>query len=155
MERVTGLGGVFFRSKDPVAIARWYSKHLGIETGPAEHGTVMSVFAWREPGRKGRDAITVWAAFPRRTKYFGRSGQQWMFNYRVADLGTLLKKLRAEGVEVDDHVEASTSGRFGWIVDPEGNRVELWEPPAPAPRRRRRATARRSTSGRRTGSARR
>jgi predicted enzyme related to lactoylglutathione lyase len=156
MKRVTGLGGVFFRAKDPPAIAKWYKQHLGIPAMVSEQGTAMSVFSWREKGRGGADGVTVWSAFPRTTKYFGKSGQTWMFNYRVADLEKLLAALRSEGVEVDDHVESSDYGRFGWIVDPEGNRVELWEPPAPNRRQRRRTRARRSTrTGRRSGSARR
>jgi predicted enzyme related to lactoylglutathione lyase len=121
MERVTGIGGVFFRSGDPDALARWYAEHLGLEMEP---GSAVSVFGWPASGGQ-----TVWSAFARDTDYFGSSGQQHLVNYRVADLDAMLAQLRAAGVAVDDQVDESDFGRFGWASDPDGNRFELWQPP--------------------------
>jgi predicted enzyme related to lactoylglutathione lyase len=120
MERVTGIGGVFFRSRDPAALARWYAEHLGVVVDPTFTG---STFRWIGAGS------TVWAPFAADTAYFGRPEQQWMVNFRVADLDAMLAQLRAAGVEVDEHVGQHEFGRFGWAADPEGNRFELWEPP--------------------------
>ena len=120
MERVRGLGGVFLRARDPAALARWYSEHLGIDVmleGQSE------ALWWPEAGP------TVFAPFPADTDYFGRPDQQVMLNYRVADLDSMLAQLRVAGVEVLDKVEELPGvGRFGWATDPEGNRLELWEP---------------------------
>jgi predicted enzyme related to lactoylglutathione lyase len=120
MERVQGVGGVFFRALDPEALGRWYAEHLGVEIDPSYGGTS---FRWHEGGS------TVWAPFPMDTDYFGPSGQAWMVNFRVADLDAMLAQLRKAGVPVDDEVEVSEFGRFGWATDPEGNRFELWQPP--------------------------
>ena len=120
MERVTGIGGVFFRSRDPAVLARWYAEHLGVDIDPAFNG---SSFRWEGSGS------TVWAPFPADTDYFGPAEKQWMVNFRVADLDAMLAQLRAAGVTVDDHVGETAFGRFGWAIDPEGNRLELWEPP--------------------------
>lgn len=125
MARVTGLGGVFFKAEDPEGMKAWYSDHLGIESDP---GGYVS-FLWRpmdEPAKVGR---TAWSPFAADTGYFEPSHKQWMLNYRVDDLEGLLDRLRAAGVEVVGEVEEYEYGRFGWIVDPEGNKVELWEPP--------------------------
>jgi predicted enzyme related to lactoylglutathione lyase len=122
VERVTGIGGVFMRSKDPAALARWYREHLGIDAYSEDTEGVW----WQEAGP------TVWSPFPADTDYFGPSGQGWMMNFRVRDLDAMLVQLRDAGVAVDDRVESMEAiGRFGWGTDPEGNRFELWEP-APA-----------------------
>lgn len=121
MEQVTGIGGVFFRSKDPEALAGWYASHLGIIVDPGFGG---SIFRWEQPG------TTIWAPFPADTAYFGRPGQAWMVNFRVDDLNAMLAQLQSAGVEVGDHIEEQDYGRFGWAVDPDGNRLELWEPAA-------------------------
>ncbi len=122
--RVTGIGGIFFKAKDPKALVRWYRRHLGI----AIEDTV-ALFSWRG-GRDGKvKGHTVWSIFPANTKYFGEDGASFMINYRVKDVDSVLAALRAEGVEVARQVEESEHGRFGWITDPEGNRIELWEPP--------------------------
>ena len=126
MARATGIGGVFFRSGDPKALLDWYRTHLGIEPAEDFEG---HVFRWREDPA-GADGTTTWALFPSDTSYFGGSGQGWMINYRVDDLDGMLSRLRAAGVEVDDRVEDTEYGRFGWAVDPDGNRFELWQPPA-------------------------
>jgi predicted enzyme related to lactoylglutathione lyase len=125
MKRVTGIGGVFFKAKDPEKLKAWYREHLGIESE-----SWGAVFHWRDDPRSA-DASTAWSVFTEETKYFAPSTQPFMINYRVADLGALLEQLRAEGVEVDPKSgEDSDFGKFGWVMDPEGNRIELWEPPA-------------------------
>jgi predicted enzyme related to lactoylglutathione lyase len=123
--RVTGLGGVFFKARDQKALAEWYRTHLGL---PVEDGG-YAVLKWREHDDPKRPGSTVWAVFEDSTDYFGSSAQRAMLNYRVADLDATLAALRREGVKVDDNVMADENGRFGWITDPEGNRVELWQPP--------------------------
>ncbi len=120
MERVLGMGGVFFKSRDPQALAAWYREHLGvpIEAGQT-YGTLTSSAAAEQ---------TVWSAFPADTDYFGSSPAPFMFNYRVRNLDAMLAQLRAAGARVEDRVEDYDYGRFGWATDPEGNRFELWEP---------------------------
>jgi predicted enzyme related to lactoylglutathione lyase len=120
VERVLGLGGVFFRARDPEALRAWYQEHLGL---PVEEwgGTVLTAEA---------DDHTVWSIFAGDTDYWP-AGQQAMLNYRVRDLDAMLAQLRAGGVEVDEKVEELEFGRFGWAVDPEGNRFELWQPLTP------------------------
>ena len=117
MERVTGIGGVFFRARDREALMEWYADHLGL--GEGEGGSVLLQ-------AKAGDA-TVWAPFKQDTDYFGGPAQ-WMVNFRVSDLDAMLQQLRAAGVEVEDRTEDHDYGRFGWARDPEGNRIELWEP---------------------------
>jgi predicted enzyme related to lactoylglutathione lyase len=120
MQQVTGIGGIFLRARDPEALARWYSDHLGIPS--MVDGGSASPW-WTEAGH------TVFAAFPSGTDYFGRADQEVMLNFRVTDLDAMLAQLRAAGAEVDDKVELLEGiGRFGWVTDPEGNRIELWEP---------------------------
>jgi len=122
--RVTGIGGIFFKARDPKALVRWYHRHLGIHIEEA-----VALFTWRS-GRDGRaKGHTVWSIFPADTTYFGERGASFMINYRVKDLDAVLAVLRDEGVEADRKIEESEYGRFGWITDPEGNRIELWEPP--------------------------
>jgi predicted enzyme related to lactoylglutathione lyase len=128
MKRVTGIGGIFFKSKDPESLRKWYREHLGIESD----GDGGASFQWREADDTERTGFTVWSAFPQSTRYFEPSTAPFMINYRVADLDWLLAQLRGEGIEVDPRIEEYEYGRFAWIMDPEGNRIELWEPPAPA-----------------------
>jgi predicted enzyme related to lactoylglutathione lyase len=116
-EEVQGIGGVFFRARDPDALRDWYARHLGIEM--EDYGTTFIARAGDQ---------TVWAPFAADTQYFGRTEQQLMVNFRVRDLDAMLAQLRAAGVEVDEHVHEIDFGRFGWAVDAEGNRFELWEP---------------------------
>jgi predicted enzyme related to lactoylglutathione lyase len=122
IERVNGIGGVFFKARDPKKMAAWYRDQLGIQSkgGYAD-------FAWREKDNPDRVGRTVWALFPTNTSYLGSSGASMMINYRVANLERLLAQLRRAGVTVEK-VEDSDFGRFAWITDPEGNRIELWEP---------------------------
>ena len=129
MERVFGIGGVFFKSTDPDRLTRWYVEHLGLPTpiGP-EDGAV--VFRWLRIDEPHVSAQTVWAPFPQTTEYFGRGSAPFMINFQVQDLDAMLTQLRAVGVEVDARVEQTEQGRFGWCLDPEGNRIELWQPPS-------------------------
>jgi predicted enzyme related to lactoylglutathione lyase len=126
MKRVTGIGGIFFKSKDPNTLRAWYREHLGVESD----GANGAAFQWREADQPDREGMTIWSAFPDDTRYFDPSAAPFMINYRVANLDWLLAQLREEGVAVDPKVEDSDYGRFAWIMDPEGNRIELWEPPA-------------------------
>ncbi len=123
-KRVTGLGGVFFKADDPEKMHQWYEQHLGLAR---EEGGVN--FHWRHADDPQRPGMTVFSIFPRSTKYFDPSPAGFMLNFRVADLEGLLAALRAEGVTIDKQ-EDHEYGRFAWILDPEGNRIELWEPPA-------------------------
>ncbi|MFC4655054.1 VOC family protein [Rheinheimera marina] len=125
MQRVTGIGGVFFKAKDPKALAAWYQTHLGV---PLEDWG-GAVFQWKSPDNPSGTGCTVWSPFAADTSYFGSGGQGFMLNFRVADLAALLQLLRDEGCQVDDNTEDSEFGKFGWVTDPEGNRVELWQPP--------------------------
>jgi len=124
-ERVTGIGGVFFKSPDPKALQQWYQDHLGV---PVDGGYVA--FPWRELGAPERTGLTVWSAFPEGTTYFADSRREFMVNYRVENLDRMLAQLREAGVQVDEKVEDTDYGRFGWATDPDGTRIELWEPPA-------------------------
>ena len=123
MGRVTGLGGVFFKTADPERLYAWYETHLGLKR---EGGGVM--FRWRDKD-SAEPGMTVWSLFKSDTKYFEPSAAPFMLNYRVDDLDGLLKRLRAEGVRVDDKRDDGEYGRFAWVMDPDGNRIELWEPP--------------------------
>jgi predicted enzyme related to lactoylglutathione lyase len=120
MERVVGVGGIFFKTGDPKALAAWYQEHLGVSL---ESGQTFSSFSSTGPGE-----VTVWATFPADTSYFGPGPAPFMINYRVRDLDAMLAQLRAAGVSVDERVEDFDYGRFGWATDPAGNRFELWQP---------------------------
>jgi len=119
--RVTGLGGFFFKSRDPKAIREWYKNHLGLNTD--DYGCS---FWWKD--QEGRDCMTQWSPFKEDTEYFQPSKKEFMMNFRVADLEGLLKELKEEGVTIVGKVEEYDYGKFGWILDPEGNKLELWEP---------------------------
>jgi len=129
MKRVTGIGGIFFKAKEPKKLYEWYEKHLGMKQECEGQGVMF------RPGEKDsqRESMTVWAIFPEKTEYFKDSGANFMLNYRVDDLDALLGALKEEGVEIDPHREDYDYGRFAWIKDPEGNRIELWEPPKNRP----------------------
>jgi predicted enzyme related to lactoylglutathione lyase len=128
VHRVVGVGGVFFKANDPDALAAWYHEHLGV---PIATGAAYGVFS--SDGADGAPAQLVWSAFPANTTYFAPSRASFMINYRVTDLDAMLAQLRDAGATVDDHIEESEFGRFGWAMDPEGNRFELWQPPAHDP----------------------
>ena len=122
MARATGIGGIFIRARDPDVLGAWYQRHLGV---PYKHG--FAKFVWRDD--PDIDACTVWAPFDHGSTHFGSHDQQAMINYRVDDLDGLLADLAAAGVEIAPERSEDETGRFAWITDPEGNRVELWEPP--------------------------
>ena len=125
MERATGIGGIFFKANDPDGLQKWYENHLGLKPDP--DGCV--VFRWRERDEAGSKASTVWAPFPADTKYFDNGSHTAMVNYRVKNLDSMLAQLRSAKAKVDDKIEESEYGRFAWVTDPEGNRIELWQPP--------------------------
>ena len=123
MKRVTGIGGIFFKCKNPDQIRDWYSKVLGINSD--EYGTR---FVWRDINDKNKKGSTVWSPFPDNTEYFDPGGKDFMINYRVENLKELIVQLRKEGVEILGSVVEYDYGKFAWIRDPEGNKIELWEP---------------------------
>jgi len=125
MKRITGVGGVFFKAKDPKALGDWYREHLGV---PLETWG-GAAFRWQSVDNPTGIGTTSWSLFEESTTYFGQGSASFMVNYRVHDLHALLAALRAEGCAVEAKVEESEYGKFGWVTDPEGNRVELWEPP--------------------------
>ena len=124
-KRVTGIGGIFFKCNDPEKIKQWYRNHLGFEVD--QYG---AVFRWIEVDNRDAEvpAVTAWSPFSEDTKYFAPSSKPYMFNYRVENLNELLEVLVQEGVEVVGEIEEYPYGKFGWILDPEGNKIELWEP---------------------------
>ena len=124
MKKVTGIGGVFFKCKDPAKITEWYQKHLGLETNP--YG---ASFEWYESPDSKTKAQTQWTPFPEDTDYFGSSTKQdFMMNYRVENLEALVNELKKEGVTIVDRIETYDYGKFVHILDGEGNKVQLWEP---------------------------
>ena len=118
-QRVTGIGGVFFKSRDAEALSRWYADRLGVPWKAGEG----AIFPWDDP-----QGMTVWSAFSADTRYFDPSPSPFMINFRVKDLDALLAQLAAEGVKIDPKREDYGYGRFAWIYDPEGNKIELWQP---------------------------
>lgn len=126
MKRVTGIGGIFFQAQDPAALRAWYARHLGIEV--QDWGG--TAFSWRdEAGQPIEDGATIWSIGTAFDQPFAPGRAPFMINYRVADLDALLQALRAEGCQVLEGTQDLDYGKFGWVVDPEGNKVELWEPP--------------------------
>ena len=123
MARVTGVGGVFLRSRDPKAIAKWYAENLGVKLADF-NGTA---FQWSDEVPAGT-GMTAWSAFPEDTAYFGEGKQAVMIDYRVDDLDALLTELEAKGVWIDPKRQDEVYGKFAWIKDCDGNRVELWQP---------------------------
>lgn len=123
MQRVTGIGGIFFKAEDPKALGAWYRDHLGLDV-TAWGG---AIFSWGGAGSP--PGMTIWSAFPQDSKHMAPSSAPFMINYRVADLDGLLAALRAEGCNVLEKTDTTDQGKFGWVIDPEGNKVELWQPP--------------------------
>jgi len=120
-KRVTGLGGFFFKTENPGAIKEWYGKHLGLPVD--DYGCT---FWWKD--KEGNDCSTQWSPFSKDTSYFQPSEKPFMMNFRVENLVELLDTLKNEGVTVIGKIEEYEYGKFGWILDPEGNKIELWEP---------------------------
>lgn len=123
MKKVTGIGGVFFKCKDPKSINEWYKTHLGFETSP--YGTS---FEWRQLDDSTKKGLTQWNPFPENTNYFDPSTKEFMINYRVDNLEALVEELRKENVTIVDKIETFDYGKFVHILDIEGNKIELWEP---------------------------
>lgn len=122
-KRVTGLGGIFFKARNPDLLKNWYQEHLHIHQG--EYG---AMFKWRHHDQPEKEGQTAWSPFPDDTSYYEPSTKDYMFNYRVENLEELIDTLRDEGVEIIGEIEVYPYGKFGWIMDPEGNKIELWEP---------------------------
>ena len=123
MKKVTGIGGIFFKCKDPKQMNEWYKTHLGFNT--TEYGVI---FEWREESDPEKKCTTVWNPFSETPRYFEPSTKDVMLNYRVADLEALVEELKKEGVTIVDNIETYDYGKFVHILDPEGNKIELWEP---------------------------
>lgn len=122
MRRVTGIGGIFFKSSDPKRLGAWYRDHLGLDV--SEWGG--AVFQWGGP--ESDPGMTIWSPFSQDTDKMAPSTASFMINFRVADLDALLSALRAENCHVIENTESSEFGKFAWVLDPDGNKVELWEP---------------------------
>jgi predicted enzyme related to lactoylglutathione lyase len=125
MERVVGIGGIFFKAKEPAALRAWYQRHLGIDV--QDWGG--AAFRWMDSEGHPTPGTTIWSIAETDSESFAPSQSSFMVNYRVADLQALVQELRREGCQVLDQIEASEFGTFAWVIDPEGNKVELWEPP--------------------------
>ena len=123
MKKVTGLGGIFFKCKDPKKMKEWYKTHLGLNTN--DYG---ATFEWREAEDSTKKGSTIWSPFAETTKYFEPSTREFMINYRVENLEGLVEQLKTEGVTIVDKIESYDYGKFVHIIDLEGNKVELWEP---------------------------
>ena len=126
MKRVTGIGGIFFSAQDPKALGDWYKTHLGIDV-QNWGGSAGSTFDWT--GADGTKGMTVWSVHPASGNHMAPSKSGFMINYSVEDLAALLQVLRDEGCEVLEKTDDSEYGKFAWVMDPEGNKVELWQPP--------------------------
>lgn len=126
MKHITGIGGIFFKANDPEKLAAWYRKHLDLNV--EDFGGVVFHDKDASPEITKRQAYTTWSPFEANTDYFAPSEKPFMINFRVANLDALLAKLENEGVKVE-RTEKSEFGYFGWVMDPEGNKIELWEPP--------------------------
>ena len=123
VKKVTGIGGIFFKCKDPKQVREWYKTHLGIDAG--QYG---ANFKWRQDADSTKKGSTQWAPFSETTKYFDPSTKDFMINYRVGNLEALVEQLKSEGVTIVDKIEGSDYGKFVHIIDVEGNKIELWEP---------------------------
>lgn len=122
-KRATGIGGIFFKCKDPQKVREWYAKHLGLNTD--KYGTT---FEWRQGADSTKRGFTQWGPFKESTKYFDPSVKEFMINYRVENLEALVEQLRKDGVTIVDKIETVEYGKFVHIMDVENNKVELWEP---------------------------
>lgn len=122
MEKVTGIGGIFFKCKDPKAVNEWYKTHLGFDTTP--YGTS---FEWRDLEDSTKKGLTQWTPFEESTKYFEPSGKDFMINYRVANIEAIVEQLKNGGVTIVDKIEDTDYGKFVHILDVEGNKIQLWE----------------------------
>lgn len=126
MKRVTGIGGIFFQANDPTALQAWYKQHLGVDV----QSWGGAAFDWADDAGNPLKGSTNWCISAADGKHFAPSKSSFMVNYRVDDLDALLQALRDEGCNVLEKADDSEYGKFGWVMDPEGNKVELWQPPA-------------------------
>lgn len=124
MKKVIGIGGIFFKSENPATLKAWYNKHLGINTD--QYGSVFPMNGFEN---FDKESYTVWSPFANDTGYFHPSKQPFMINFVVDDLLGLLEELKKEGIEKVGEIEEAEYGKFAWILDPENNKIELWEPP--------------------------
>src|ERR1700743_3320244 len=122
MKKVTGIGGIFFKSDDPKKMNEWYAKNLGLPV--SDYGTI---FAWRSADDPDKEGQTVWSPFAKDTKYFEPSKKDFMINYRVENIEELVEQLKKDGVTIVDEIASYDYGKFVHILDPEGNNIELWE----------------------------
>ena len=122
-KRVTAIGGIFFKSTDPAAAREWYAKHLGLTND--QYGTN---FEWRHEDNPEKKGSTVWSPFKKDTNYFEPSGKEFMINYRVENLEWLVEELKKEGISLVGELQVGDYGKFAHIMDPDGNKIELWEP---------------------------
>lgn len=125
MKRVTGIGGIFFKARNPETLRAWYKRHLGIDV--QDWGG--TAFTWADDAGDPLAGSTIWSVFPAQSDQFAPSAAPFMINYRVDDLHALVIALREEGCQVLEKIEDSEYGKFAWVIDPEGNKVELWQPP--------------------------
>ena len=130
MQRVIGLGGIFFKSKDPDKLAAWYRTQPGLDV--EDWGGVKFQEAERADLNPKRESYLTWSPFEEDSDYFRPSDKPYMINFRVHDLDALLAELRREGVQVEEKTDSSEFGKFGWVIDPDGTKIELWEPPVVA-----------------------
>lgn len=126
MKRAIGIGGIFFKAQDPKALSAWYKKHLGL---PIDESYGGFTFNWQDDEQRPDKGYTIWSPFKEDTEYINPSKKDYMFNFIVEDLQALLVKLGDEGIDQVGEMEDSEFGKFAWIMDPEGNKIELWEPP--------------------------
>lgn len=126
MKKVTGIGGIFFKAEDPKKLLKWYLKYLGLDSHDYDDVAVM--FGWKEKDDSDEEAYTVWSPFKEDTRYFDPSEKQFMINFRVENLEELLEELDAKGITIVSGIKKFKQGKFAWILDPEDNKIELWEP---------------------------
>jgi len=123
MKKVTGIGGIFFKSKDPKKLSAWYGQFLGMDAGDYGYN-----FTWYTDANSGTEGTTVWSPFDQKTDYFKPSEKEFMINYRVENLEALVEELTAAGIAMLDEIVVYSYGKFVHFLDPEGNKIELWEP---------------------------
>jgi predicted enzyme related to lactoylglutathione lyase len=123
VKKVTGIGGVFFKSKDPKKSKEWYEKHLGIVSDQYGHS-----FKWLDLNNPSKECVTQWSPMDESTDYYKPSSSEFMINYRVEDLASLLSELRKSKVQIIGEMQEYDYGKFAWIIDPDGRKIELWEP---------------------------
>lgn len=121
--RVTGLGGIFFKSDNPAELKKWYSENLHFNVDEYGH-----TFSWRKPDDPNKTGYTQWSVFDAKTEYLNPAKKEFMINYRVENLEELLEELKENGMKIIGDIEKYEYGKFGWIMDPDGNKIELWEP---------------------------